>query len=123
MNPRKKSQSELNAVLARGYWRAKEAERVLEAWRQSGLALSVFARRHGLNRSRLMRWKGVLEGQEPQAALVFHPIRVMGGKNEEVARGESLELILRGGRRVSVRRGFDAEVLEELVRVLESFPC
>lgn len=123
MNPPKKSQVQLKAVLARGYWRAKEAEMVLEAWRQSGLALSVFARKHGLSRSRLMRWKAVLEGQE-QPALLFHPIRVVAGSGDEGdPRSESLELVLRGGRRLVVRRGFDAALLEELLRVVESVPC
>ena len=51
MNPRKKNQAQLNAVLASGYWRAKDAEIVLDAWRQSGLSLSRFAQKCGVNRA------------------------------------------------------------------------
>jgi hypothetical protein len=34
-----------------------------------------------------------------------------------------VELVLRGGRRLAVERGFDAALLEELVRIAESWPC
>jgi hypothetical protein len=33
--------------------------------------------------------------------------------------GSALAVVLRGGRRIEVGRGFDAGVLEQLVRVLE----
>ena len=118
MNPRKNNQAQLKTVLASTYWRAKDAELVLDAWRQSGLSLSRFAKEHGLSRSRLLRWRSVLKGREN--SIRFHPVRV---KAVEAQREDTLELILGGGRRVSVRRGFDATFLETLVRVVESWPC
>lgn len=119
MNPRKSHQSQLKAVLASTYWRAKDAEVVLEAWRKSGLPLSRFAEEHGVSRSRLMRWRSRLKKKEPP--IHFHPVRVIAQSDTE--QEDTLELIVRGGRRVSVRRGFDAALLEELVRLVESWPC
>jgi hypothetical protein len=34
-----------------------------------------------------------------------------------------IEIVVSGGRRVAVRSGFDAALLVEVVRVLESIPC
>ena len=38
-------------------WRESDAMAVLSSWRESGLSLRVYARRHGLSLSRLVRWK------------------------------------------------------------------
>jgi hypothetical protein len=48
-----------------------------------------------------------------------------GHLTRSIGTGESgsLELIVDGSRRIVVRRGFDPEVLRELLRVLESRPC
>lgn len=39
------------------HWTAAEAKRELAAWKASGLPLATFARRRGLNGSRLAWWK------------------------------------------------------------------
>jgi hypothetical protein len=92
---------------------------VLDACRESGLSLSQFAQRHEVSRSRLMRWRSRLKKKE--TAIRFHPVRVIAQSEAEPA--DTLELIVRGGRRVSIRRGFDAALLEEVVRLVESWPC
>jgi hypothetical protein len=38
-------------------WKAKDARRVMEAWRASGLPLATFARRRGLTPERLRWWR------------------------------------------------------------------
>jgi transposase-like protein len=47
----------LRAALREGYWRAESAKLIVKAWEQSGESLAAFARRHGLRRERLARWR------------------------------------------------------------------
>jgi transposase-like protein len=113
----------LAARVAKRYWRATDAERVLEAWRRSGQSAAAFAREHGLSAARLLRWRARLESS---ASPVFHPVRVVGRERPNPitpARPEPLELELRGGRRIRVPAGFDVELLEELVRTVEGWGC
>lgn len=106
-------------VLSR-YWRAAEAAQVVEVWRQSGVSGAAFAREHGLSVRRLLRWRDRLARAE---APVFHPVRVVDPHEPASAERAVLELEVRGGRRIRVPAGFDAELLEELVRTVEAFTC
>ena len=118
---RKASHPTIAQTLKRRRWTAQDAEAVLSAWRESGESLSRFARRHGLDAWRLMRWRRLL-GKD--GAVQFHPVKVVSTSSGALAPvGEALELVLRDGRRVAVRRGFDALLLEDLVRTVESWPC
>ena len=113
----------LATQIANRYWRAADAERVLEAWRRSRQSAAAFARQHGLSGARLLRWRARLE---PSEAPVFHPVRVVSRQRSNPiapARPEPLELELRGGRRIRVPAGFDAEQLAELVRTVEGWGC
>ncbi len=110
-------------LIANRYWRAADAERVLEAWRGSGRSVAAFAREHGLSDRRLLRWRARLA---PTVAPVFHPVRVVsraGPSPMAPARPEPLELELRGGRRIRVPSGFDPALLEDLVRTVEGWGC
>jgi hypothetical protein len=109
----------LAALIASPYWRAADAERVLAAWRESELSGAAFARRHGLSRARLLRWRDRLKGTTTR----FHPVRIVGGEPISSAVTNVLELELRGGRRIRVAAGFDPELLERLVRTVESWGC
>jgi len=112
----------LAPLMVNGYWRAADAERVLEAWRRSGKSVAAFAG-HGLSAARLLRWRSRLE---IPPAPVFHPVRVVERQRSNPiapARREPLELELRGGRRIRVPAGFDAALLEELVRTVEGWGC
>src|SRR2546426_3433230 len=103
----------LTALMASRYWRAAEAEQVVEAWRRSGQSGAAFARAQGLSRARLMRWRDRLKRS---TAPVFHPVRVVERAEPTAIAGTApLELELRGGRRIRVQAGFDPELLEELV--------
>jgi hypothetical protein len=104
-------------ILKSRRWRAADAEVVLAAWQASGESVSGFARRHGLDAWRLMRWRVRLS---KTTAIQFHRVKV-AKTAEEVASGVGVELVLGGGRRIAVHRGFDATVLAELVRTVESW--
>ena len=112
----------LAALVANRYWRAVEAEQVLEVWRRSGQSAAAFAREHELSAARLLRWQARLE---PGASPVFHPVRVVRRVTSSSATSspEPLELELRGGRRIRVSAGFDPELLEALVRAVEGWGC
>ena len=55
--PQRKWSSEQIAALQKVYWRAADAQEILDLWRRSGMTLTAFARAHGLCRHRLVRWR------------------------------------------------------------------
>jgi hypothetical protein len=114
---RKQTRSSLARILKRRYWRGADAEVVLSAYRDSGLSLSAFCRRHGMRRQRLMRWRGLVAKDRP---IEFHPIQVISMSKPV---GSGIELVLRTGHHVAVQQGFDPALLEELVRTVESWSC
>lgn len=121
----------LRAALRTGYWRPESAELVVAAWEESGETLVAFARRHGLRRDRLSRWRDRLRRARVSAGPAFHPVLIRESPDEPAERSgvappaktTDLELLVHGGRRITIRPGFDPATLLELVRVLESDRC
>lgn len=94
---------------------------MLSVWHESGDSLSRFASRHGLVAWRLMRWRRLLG---KQATIQFHPVKLVRPPSRERATVTGgVELVLRDGRRVVIRRDFDAALLEDVVRAVESWSC
>jgi hypothetical protein len=126
MKTRLQGSRSLAKVLASQYWREEDAREILAAWDRSGGSARSFAQLHGLSPVRLLRWKARLASSAGQP--VFHRVKVIaagglhGGEADGGGTG-ALELIIGGGRRIVVRRGFDPEVLAELVRAVESWEC
>jgi hypothetical protein len=111
-------------AIEKAYWRASDAREVLGLWRRSGASLAEFAREHDLCRHRLDRWRDRLEA-EPTPPR-FHRVRLVGPvESRPVAEGRTggIEIVVSGGRRVTVRSGFDPDLLAEVVRVLEALAC
>ena len=119
----------LAAALQSRYWSEREAGAVLAAWHRSGESATAFARRHGLVPSRLLRWETRLSGKRGEAQPLFHPVEVVPTRSRahpgdaESAPDGKLELMVGASRRILLRRGFDRELLWELVRVLEAESC
>lgn len=107
----------IESLASNRYWREEDASLALVAWMDSGLSLSAFGRQCGINVGRLKRWQRRLGDR---LVPTFHPIHV---RTEIHGPSESLELVLRGGRRVVVRPGFDEATLERLVQLVEGLPC
>jgi hypothetical protein len=134
--------------MANGRRQAADWASLIDQWRQSGLSLPAFRRRHGLSRGTMQNWvyKPALkraveearrEAQAPAAdpghadgplpsdpSPAFLPIRVaeaIPGREESNRTG--VEIVLGAGRRVVVRAGFDSETLRRVVAVLEGRPC
>jgi transposase-like protein len=100
-----------------------------ERWRQqidrqkiSGLSIAAFCRRHSIAVATFYFWKRRLS--EPEQGSAFVEVRPPP-VNDAASSGQthrSIELCLRGGRRLRLRRGFDRQVLLDLLGVLEGKP-
>lgn len=120
MKAKPKSTSSVAQVASRPHWRVEDAEAVLSVWRESGVSVSAFARRHGINVARLLRWRRRLA----QAGRIeFHPVKLVSAANGAAPNDGGVELVLGNGRRVLVHRGFDVGLLEEVIRAVESWSC
>ena len=85
----------------------------------SGLSRIEFCRERGLALSTLGRYRK-RGRQAPAAANPLLAVEVSGRAPVPLgATGSALAVVLRGGRRIEVGRGFDTGVLEQLVRALE----
>ncbi len=116
--------AKLSALAQNPYWREADARLVLDLWQSSSLSLSAFAAEHGLSHNRLARWRRRLDAKAPGPR--FHPVRVIDSPSVSVAAdssSSSIEVIVAGGRRVAIDRGFDPNLLAEVVRALEAIGC
>ena len=96
-----------------------EVEQVVAEFESSGLSRIEFCRERGLALSTLCRYRK-RERQAPTGSIALLSVEVSGRAAAAVAAtGSALAVVLRGGRRIEVGRGFDACALEQLVRVLE----
>lgn len=103
-------------VAALRYWRARDAQVVVEAWKRSGEGVRAFAERHGIHPRRLSRWARDVE--EATESVRFHRVRVVQGSDVEHHDGAPLEIVLDGGLTVRVLPGFAAEDLGRVLEVL-----
>jgi hypothetical protein len=99
----------------------------------SGLSIRAYCRQHQLSEPSFYAWRRTFSPCAPTSPLVtptpakntsspipaFLPVRVM----DETAPPSTCEIVLRGGRSIRVRPGFSADVLHQLISVLEQLPC
>ena len=111
----------VSEVAKRVYWREADGRVVVDAWRSSGETMSRFARRHRVERERLVRWVRRLGGAGG-GELKFHPVRLMEG-GPGSGGGESIEIQLAGGPCIRVAHGFEAEDLRRVLLVLAEARC
>jgi len=100
----------------------QEIKRLVSEFETSGMRRSEFCHKHnlalgtlqrGLRRSRME-----VEGKSEGKRLV--EVKMAGIQRNDSGPGTcSLEVVLAGGRRIEVRRDFDAETLARLIRTLE----
>jgi hypothetical protein len=120
--------------------------KLLEDQRVSGLPISVFCRERGVPASSLFAWRRRLKLPGGGGAQTFKPVELVGAPKrprpapapgpapadgdgdadvDVDAGGDAIELCLAAGpagrrRRLVVRRGFDRQLLADLVQTLES---
>ena len=89
----------------------------------SGLPVSVFCRERGIPQSSLFAWRRRLAAAgTPTTVAKFQSVKIvpeLPGLSEASA-ASSIELWLCGERKLLIRKGFDRNLLIELVEVLES---
>jgi hypothetical protein len=112
----------------------KAAERwrkLIDQQRESGLPVSAYCRERGLSAASMFCWRRRLS----QSAATFKPVKVVsvakrpardvGEQPEdaiELPAASFVELCLRGGRRLILRRGFDRQLLLDVISALELRP-
>ncbi len=109
--------------MARGT-RAEWARRVAR-WVASGLTGAEFAAREGVKEATLRHWKWQLDrdgrhlsrpSEKPRFVELVASFEAAPPSSDE---GAALELLLDGGRRLRIPRGFDEATLRRLLSVLE----
>lgn len=108
--------------LSRRRWTAEDARQALAAMARSGLGLSAFAIREGLDPQRLTRWRRQLASLAPprfeEVIRVVTPVTGNGDAVTSVER-ERFEVVLPSGRVVRVPESFDAGALRRLLDVVD----
>jgi hypothetical protein len=100
----------------------EEVERLVDEYEASGLGRQEFCKKHRLSLTTLNRHRKRKQfGQEKEASeRRFIPVEISAAK-QPASKEKTGELVvwLSSGRRIEVRGGFDAKMLEQLVHVLE----
>jgi transposase-like protein len=85
----------------------------------SGLRRQEFCRKHGLSLATLKRYRKRVPQDHTSGETRLVAVEVSARPQLDGELASDLTVLLARGRRVEVRRGFDASTLQELVRVLE----
>ena len=98
-------------------------------WRRSQFSIREFCRRHDVSEAsffswrRVLRQRGLLDEPMPSKTAVDAPAFVQVAASDAEPGGSPIELVLTQRRLLRVRPGFDADMLLELVRLLEEPAC
>jgi transposase-like protein len=97
-------------------WTDDDARTVLVAQAASGLSVSAFAAREGIDPQRLYSWRRRVEAGPVAAPPAFIEVR-------HAAERERVEIVLRSGRVVRVAESIDADALRRLIAAIEQDPA
>ena len=98
----------------------QEVDQLVAEYESSGLSREAFCRERGMGLSTLDRYRTRRKRQAAAGSNALLAVEVSGRAAAPMAgTGSALAVVLRGGRRIEVGRGFDTGALEQLVRVLE----
>jgi transposase-like protein len=113
--------SESEEVKVRKRRSSQEIRRLVTEFESSGLRQVEFCRSHGLALSTLQRGlkrhRTKAAGQGESERLV--EVKIDRSRRSGSTEGSVLEVLLGKGRRIEVRRDFDAETLVRLIRTIE----
>lgn len=113
-------------------WNREQGRQHVKAQAESGLTVQDYCFAHGLLVHTFHNWRRRLkrdrEGSSSgslESSVSGGPafVEVLVGSLEPGQEPAVVEVILQGGRRLRVGRGFDEETLRRLVTLLESLPC
>ena len=110
-------------VAGRPSFSEEEKRRIVDEASQPGVSLSQVARRYGIHRRLLFRWREELRPKPERASAppVFAPVQIMDAAPVEAPAMPSpgVEIELVRGRRVRFERDVDPETVRRLVALLE----
>lgn len=87
----------------------------LQEYRESGLSRKAFCEGAGIKRSALDYWfTRINKAQKAEGLVELMPVSLSAVVSEPI------QIVVAGRYRIEVRRGFDAQVLAGVVRVLET---
>jgi hypothetical protein len=100
-----------------------EAELLVAEFEASGLKREAFCRQRGLAVGTLDKYRQRAQAVRRSSGGSILPVEVVWSTAQnptsDIGRDGALVVELRSGRRIEVRRGFDAETLERLLIVLD----
>jgi hypothetical protein len=113
--------SDEQGAVRKGRRTPAEIEQIVSEFESSGLNRSQFCRERGLTLGVLNRCLKRLRAASDRGATGVGLVAVeLAGKKLGVERGScGLAVVLRSGREIAVRAGFDSATLQRLVQVLE----
>lgn len=97
----------------------------IEEWQASGKTAEVFGREHGVSTSTVYWWRKELGRQLPAVratqvpSVTFVQMPLKAAKLSTAPR-ETIEVVVRGERRVRVPENFSSSTLQAVVRALEA---
>jgi hypothetical protein len=98
----------------------QEVDQLVTEYETSGLSRDEFCRERGVGLSTLDRYRTRRKRRVPAGSNALLAVEVSTQAPAPIAgTGSALAVVLRGGRRIEVGRGFDTSALAQLVRVLE----
>jgi putative transposase len=99
-------------------------------WQQSQLTIREFCERHQVSQASFFSWRRVLrqrglldEPADPNTAKATSAFVKLTPGEPESTPASAIELVLGDRRVLRIRPGFDADLLRELVRLLEEPSC
>jgi transposase-like protein len=101
---------------------------LMRLWQRSPTTVREFCQRHQVSEASFFAWRRVLRERgllDAMASIAPTPAPAFVKLTTHDARPTTspIELVLNHGRLVRLRPGFDADMLLELVRLLEEPPC
>jgi transposase len=104
---------------------------LIRGWQGSRLSVRAFCRRHRLSEPtfyawrRVLRERGLIDDERSGAAVsaATTPAFVKVAVDASASAHAGIDVVLAEGRRLRVRPGFDADLLRQLLRVLEEPSC
>jgi len=101
-------------------------QRVMAEWRNSGVSVRDYCGAENLSETAFYYWRRELARREGQAKKqprsrrpLFVPVQVRQENEANLQTRSAIEIVLPGGRLVRVSRGFDRQVLAEVLALLE----
>jgi transposase len=98
---------------------------LVQRWHRTKLTVREFCERHQLSEAsfyawrRVLRERGLLQDAPTESATSLDPAFVKLTVSAEPAAANAVEIVLSDRRLLRVRPGFDADMLLQLVRLLE----